>query len=238
MKATIYNQEGKETGKLTLPENVFGLPWNADLVHQVAVSMESNKRVPIAHTKGRADVRGGGKKPWRQKGTGRARHGSIRSPLWKGGGVTFGPTNERNYKKKINRKMVAKALYTVLSRKFKDGELLFVDDISIPSPKSAQAKEILSSFSTIPNFEKLSTKKKNTALMALGKNDENVKKSFRNFGNVSVEEIRNINPVKVLKYKYLVVSEPKKSIAFLESKLPKKEIVVKVESPKTKEKKQ
>ena len=241
MKATVYNQEGKKTGELNLPENIFGLPWNADLVHQVVVSVESNKRSPIAHTKGRGEVRGGGKKPWKQKGTGRARHGSSRSPIWKGGGVTFGPTNERNFKKKVNRKMMSKALYTVLSRKLKDGELLFVDDISMQAPKTTQAKEILSSMSSIPNFEKLSTKKRNNALIALGKSDENIKKSFRNFGNISVGEIKNINPVEVLKYKYLVVSEPKEAVEFLESKLKsKKEVAGKVtpKTAKTKEKKQ
>ncbi|MCH7529626.1 50S ribosomal protein L4 [Patescibacteria group bacterium] len=221
MKASVYNQAGQQKGTVTLPKQVFGLQWNADLVHQVVVSIESNKRTPVAHTKERGDVRGGGKKPWRQKGTGRARHGSIRSPLWKGGGVTFGPRNERNYKKKINRKMKTKALYIVISRKLKDGELLFVDDISIASPKSAQAKEILTALSTIPNFEKLATKRKNTAIVSIVERDENVEKSFKNFGNVTIGKIQNLNPSDVLKYKYLVVSHPKESISFLEARSSK-----------------
>src|SRR6202451_4352695 len=104
MDAPIYNTEGKKTGTLTLPENIFGLKWNAALVHQVATSMQDNARTPVAHTKGRGDVRGGGKKPWKQKGTGRARHGSIRSPLWIGGGKAHGPNKERDYTQKVNKK--------------------------------------------------------------------------------------------------------------------------------------
>src|SRR3989344_1678996 len=120
METNIYNQEGKEVGKVSLPTAVFGVKWNPDLVHQAVVAMEANARTPVAHTKSRADVRGGGRKPWKQKGTGRARHGSTRSPIWVGGGVAHGPTNEKIFAKKINKKMRTKALYTVLSQKLRD----------------------------------------------------------------------------------------------------------------------
>ena len=103
MKLPVYNKEGKELKQIELSEEIFGLKWNGDLVHQVIVSMLSNARETLAHTKTRAEVSGGGKKPWRQKGTGRARHGSNRSPIWVGGGITFGPRNEVNYKRKINK---------------------------------------------------------------------------------------------------------------------------------------
>src|SRR3989338_499645 len=105
MEAKVYNMQGKEAGKIELPENIFGLKWNADLIHQVITSMQSNARAGTAHTKGRGEVRGGGRKPWRQKGTGRARHGSRRSPIWKGGGVAHGPSKEKKYSQKINTVM-------------------------------------------------------------------------------------------------------------------------------------
>src|SRR3989344_5026421 len=102
METKLYNQKGDESGKIEIPESIFGLPWNADLVHQVVVSMMSSMRHPIAHTKTRGEVSGGGKKPWQQKGTGRARHGSTRSPIWVGGGVAHGPRNDKNFDRKVN----------------------------------------------------------------------------------------------------------------------------------------
>ena len=143
MEATIYSQKGKEAGKITLSESVFGLKWNADLVHQVVSSMISSARTVIADTKGRGEVRGGGKKPWQQKGTGRARHGSSRSPIWKGGGATHGPHAERNYDKKVNKKMKRLAVFSVLSKKLKDGEIKVFEVIPLNSLRSSSVKNLL-----------------------------------------------------------------------------------------------
>ncbi len=215
LTADVYTALGKKHSTTTLPESVFGLPWNGSLVQQVVVGMEANARTPVAHTKTRGEVRGGGKKPWKQKGTGRARHGSTRSPIWVGGGVAHGPRNDKDYSKKINRKMRVKALYTVLSRKVKDGEVLFVDSLSFSAPKTSEAKKSLSAFAGIKGFELLTTKGKNAALIALAQKDMATMKSFRNFGNVTVVETKDLNPVVVLKHARVIFINPEGAIAAL-----------------------
>ena len=224
MEAPIYTQAGKTVGTIALPESVFGLKWNADLVHQVVVSMESSARTPVAHAKTRGEVSGGGKKPWKQKGTGRARHGSNRSPIWVGGGVTHGPRNDKDYTRKVNKKMKAKALYTILSAKFKKGQILFVDFINFTAPKTKDAKGILSSFSKIIGFTDILSKKKNSAYIAISKDNVTTKKSFGNFNNIEVDEIRNINPVDLMKYKYVVIENPNESLATVSGKLSSKTV--------------
>lgn len=219
MEATVYNQQGKATGKIKLSDEVFGLSWNADLVHEVVRLMNSNARQPIAHAKTRGEVRGGGKKPWQQKGTGRARHGSTRSPIWVGGGTTHGPRNEKSFARKINKKARTKALFTILSKKFKQGEVIFLDNIDIKAPKTSDAKQIITSLSKIKGYEKLSTKPKNVAVITTDKKSSVVEKSFRNFGNISVEEFRNINPVSVLNHSYLIISNPEISLKALDAKI-------------------
>jgi len=212
MKSEVYNQKGESVGHVELSRRVFGASWKEDLVHKVVTSMMSNARHSNAHVKDRSAVRGGGKKPWRQKGTGRARHGSSRSPIWVGGGVAHGPSNEKSYSKKINKKEKISALYSVLSKKFKDGEVLFVESFDFKEPKTKEAKLVLNSLSKISGFEKINSKKKNAALIALDKRDDNTEKSFRNFGCLTIDEIRNINPVTLLQYKYLIVLNPKVSL--------------------------
>ena len=221
MDAKVYNTQGKETGNVILPEGVFGVKWNADLMHQVVSAINANARAPIAHTKGRGEVRGGGKKPWKQKGTGRARHGSSRSPIWIGGGITHGPRNEKIYAQKLNHSMSARALAIALSRKFRDGEILFVDSFGITDKKTAPAVKALETLSAVPGFP-IMQKKRNAALITISAHDRNVKKSFSNIGNVAVEEARNINPAELLKYKYVIVSEPKESVAVWEKRIKRK----------------
>lgn len=215
MEAPIYNAQGKKSGTLQLPEALFGVKWNDSLMHQVVVSMQSNARPNVAHSKTRGEVSGGGKKPWQQKGTGRARHGSIRSPIWKGGGVTHGPRNEKNYIRAIPRAMRRKALFMALSRKFRDGELIFVDTFGISAPKTAAAKNALIAIAKAADAGKMTSKRKNAALIASATPSNALTKSFRNIGNVSVADVRNLNPVSVLGSSYLILENPEAAVAVL-----------------------
>jgi len=213
--------QGKKTGTIALPEALFALPWNDALMHQVVVSMQSNARPDVAHTKNRGDVRGGGKKPWRQKGTGRARVGSNRSPIWKGGGVTHGPRNEKNYLRTIPRNMRTKALCMALSSKIRDGEVIFIDSLAFDAPKTSIAKKTLIALGGI-GFDKIVRKRSNAALIALSDGNITAKKSFGNIGNVTTIPLRDLNPVAVLSAKYLVIENPAAGIAILSRRLASK----------------
>ncbi len=222
-KISVYNQEGKEVSKVSLPEDIFNVAMNADLLHQVVISLQANMRTPVAHTKDRGDVRGGGRKPWRQKGTGRARHGSIRSPLWRGGGVTFGPRNDTDYSKKVNKKMRTKALFVALSQKLRDGEMLLLDSVSFSTPKTADAKTLLMTLSSVSGFETLVTKKNNSALIVIPERDLVTMRSFNNIGNVTIAELRNINARDILMYKHVIFVNPEAMTSFFETKGKAKE---------------
>ncbi len=200
MFVKTYDQNGKEIGKTLLPKEIFEIPINPDLVHQVVVSQLVNRRRVIAHTKGRGEVRGGGRKPWRQKGTGRARHGSIRSPLWRGGGVTFGPTKERVFKKRIPKKMRRKALFMALSGKVKNNLLILLDKLKIEKPKTKLIADIL---------RKLPSKEE-SALITLPDYDKNIVLAARNLPNIDTIWARNLNALDLLIFKYLIM--PKESI--------------------------
>ena len=203
MKIPVYNQEGKEIGNTLLPKEIFEVKLSPDLLHQVVVSQMANRRQKSAHAKDRSEVRGGGRKPWRQKGTGRARHGSIRSPLWRGGGVTFGPRKERVFKKEIPKKMRRKALFMVLSEKAKNNFLIVLDDLKMP---------------TVPTQEKIKTKEVSgflkklpcgagSRLVALPEYDKKIVLAARNIPKTATIEARNLNALDLLNYKYLLMSK-------------------------------
>ena len=168
---------------------------NSDLVHQVAVSQIANRRKVIAHTKNRGEVRGGGRKPWRQKGTGRARAGSIRSPIFRGGGITFGPTNKRVFKKKINKKTRRKALFMVLSAKAKNNSLVLLDKLKIEKAKTKSMAEIL---------RKLPLEGK-SSLIVLPEMDRDIILAARNLSKIETIQARDINVLDLLNFKYLVM---------------------------------
>ncbi|MSU60486.1 MAG: 50S ribosomal protein L4 [Candidatus Staskawiczbacteria bacterium] len=197
MKVAVYNQEGKESGDITLPKEIFEVPLNADLVHQVLISQTANKRQVPAHTKTRGEVRGGGRKPWRQKGTGRARHGSIRSPLWKGGGVTGGPRNEKVYEKDIPKKMRKKALYMVLSEKVRNNLLVVLDTMVM---SDAKTKTMATMIKKLPTANA-------SRLIAYSDGDKKIFLASRNIIKTGASETRNLNVVDLLNYKYLLISK-------------------------------
>jgi len=221
MTANVYNQKGEVVGEIKLPKEIFEAKVNSDLMHQVLTSQMANQRRVIAHTKTRGEVSGGGIKPWRQKGTGRARHGSIRSPLWKGGGVTFGPRSERNYKKRIPEKIRRKALFMAFSAKAKDNLILVLDKIEIENPKTKLMVEILGNLrSKVKNF------KKGNVILALPQKDEKIILASRNLPGFSTIEARNLNVLDLLSFKYLIL--PKASVkvikeTFLKSKEDKED---------------
>jgi len=214
IKVKVYNQKAESIGELELSPEIFGVEVNETLVHQAVVTQMANQRQVLAHTKDRSEVRGGGRKPWRQKGTGRARAGSIRSPLWIGGGVTFGPTKERNFKKKINKKMKRKAIFMALSDKVSNNNLIIVDKIELKEIKTKTFNELLEKLEK--KVLKKEDKEKRSILIINGDKDEKIKCSGRNLSGVEIINPENINIIDLLKYKNLLIT--KSTIKLLEDK--------------------
>ena len=210
MKITIYDQEGKEAGTTLLPKEIFDVKMNPDLIHQVVVSQMANRRKVIAHTKTRGEVSGGGKKPWKQKGLGRARHGSIRSPIWRHGGIVFGPTKEKVFTKKIPKKMKRKALFMTLSGKVKNNLLILLDKLKLEQPKTKFMSEIL---------KKLPSKGK-SSLIALPEMDKNLILAARNLPEVETIQVKDLNCLDLLSFKYLIM--PKESVKVIKETFLKK----------------
>ena len=209
MLVKTFDQTGKELSQTRLPAEIFGVKINHDLIQQVVFVQTANRRQPLAHTKGRGEVSGGGKKPWRQKGTGRARHGSIRSPLWKGGGATFGPTKEKVFSRKINKKMRRQALFMVLTAKANDGLLVLLDDIKLEKPKTKIMNEILMNLPC----------KDESSLLAVPGMDKNMILASRNLSEVKTMQAKDLNVLDLLQFKYLVM--PKESIKVIKETFAK-----------------
>lgn len=218
MKVNVYTIEGKVSKQLEVPEVIFGAEWNADLVSQVLYSQASNRRAGTAHTKNRSEVRGGGKKPWAQKGSGRARHGSSRSPIWRHGGVTFGPRNDKDYKKTIPRGMKVAALFSLLSAKVKAGKVIFLDTIPSQSGKTKDADASMQGLTTIDGFKTLCYKKPNNIYVTVSKAETTTKQAFRNLPYMTLHTMEDLNPLDLANTRYLVISNPEETIAYLSSK--------------------
>ena len=230
----VYNQKAEEVGEVKLNDKVFDVDMNQDLLHQAMVAQMSNERQVLAHTKDRSEVSGGGRKPWRQKGTGRARVGTIRSPIWIGGGVTFGPTKNRNFTKNINKKMKRKALLIVLSDKANNENITIMDKLAAKEYKTKPINDMLNVLT--PSFtpdtpvktKSLEEKSKKTAatdkpkadktknnkkgakrsiLIVNDAKDEKLKYSARNLVGVKFINISNINILDLLKYRNLILTK-------------------------------
>lgn len=189
----VYNQEGQEIGQEELKPEIFGVAPKAVVIQQAVEAQLANRRQVLAHTKTRAEVRGGGRKPWRQKGTGRARHGSIRSPLWVGGGITFGPRNDRNFQKKINKKAKRLALFMSLSDKLNNQKLYLIEDLKITAGKTKLLKEIIK---RLPGGE-------GKLLLAIEPSDKKIFQASRNLNKIKISSVNSLNVYDVLNYSYL-----------------------------------
>lgn len=205
MKAKLISQKRKKQ-TIDIPASIFDVKFNKSLVYQVVTSQQKQRQIPAAHTKGRKEVRGGGRKPWPQKGTGRARHGSIRSPLWKGGGVTFGPTKEKSFKQKINKKMRKKALFAVFSEKLRDDEIIFVDKFKLQEPKTKKLKKQIESL--IPEVNK-------KTLILTSPERKEIHLACRNLPYYNTMPAKEANALDLLRYKHIII--PKESLKVIKN---------------------
>ena len=206
-KVSLYNMTGTATGEMELKDSVFAVELNSSIVQEVVVAQLANRRRGTASTKRRDEVRGGGIKPWRQKGTGRARVGSIRSPLWVGGGSIFGP-KPRKYTQKTSKKKTQLALRTVLSERLRDGGIIVLDKVEVEQIKSKPVAELL---------QRLNAEEK--SLFVLSKIDEKFKKSVRNFSDVKLCTTDNINAYDLLRYNKIIFDQS--AITLVEQSLSK-----------------
>lgn len=213
MDIKVYNLDGKATGEMKVSDAIFGLEPNTTLLHETLNAMLSNKRQVLANTKTKGEVRGGGKKPWKQKGTGRARHGSSRSPLWVGGGITFGPRRERNYEVKINKQIKDRALCMILSDKVKNNELLVVEKVAL---KASKTKEL---FGAIKGFLAKFGKDLSGANLLVTAKNEMLKTASRNLADLENMGAADVNVLNATKSKLIIVE--KEAMQDLEKRLTK-----------------
>lgn len=201
LKVNTYNQTGESTGTVDVSEKIFGVKEVKEgVIHQVINSMLSNKRNTVAATKTRGMVRGGGRKPWKQKGTGRARHGSIRSPLWKGGGVTFGPTSARNFYKKINKKQKSLVFRGILSARFAEDKLVILDTLEAAQGKTKELARTLKILSDKLKFGR-------ATLVILPKMQDSLARAARNLPEVKLVSAINLNILDIISSDTIVATK-------------------------------
>jgi large subunit ribosomal protein L4 len=193
--AILYNTQGSAVGQIDLSDDVFGVEVNEAVLHQVVKMQLANKRQGTQSTLTRAEVRGGGKKPWRQKGTGRARHGSIRSPIWRKGGVIFAP-KPREYRFTIPKKIRRLAMKCALSSKLRDEQLMILDALNLPAPKTREMAGVLKNLSV-----------NGKALLVLAGGDESVERACRNIPGIKLAFTNTLNVLDILNYEKFIATE-------------------------------
>jgi len=192
----VFNQDGSEAGSIQLEDAVFGIEPNEHVVHEVVVMQRAAKRQGTHAVKNRSKVSGGGRKPWRQKGTGRARQGSIRAPQWVGGGVVFGPTPEKNYKYKLPKKVRRLALKSVLSSKVKNDDMIVVSELSFEKPKTKELVNVLQGLNVADK-----------ALIVTAEKQDNVVLSANNLQDVKVITVNEVNVLDVVSHDKLIMTK-------------------------------
>lgn len=202
MKIKVYNQSAEAVKDLELSAKIFGVKPSNELLHQAVMAQQANSRQVLAHTKDRSEVSGGGKKPWKQKGTGRARSGSSRSPIWIGGGITFGPRKDRNFKQKINQKMKQKALFMGLSDKVETQTMVILENLDFNEYKTKNFNAMLTAIE-----KKVLTNDRRDILVVNDAKNEKAQYSGRNLKGVKIINLENINLLDILNYKNLLVTE-------------------------------
>lgn len=195
-KVVLYKQDGTQAGDVELNDSVFGIEPNEHVIHEVVVMQRAAKRQGTHAVKNRSAVRGGGAKPWRQKGTGRARQGSIRSPQWVGGGVVFGPTTERNYKYKLPKKVRKLALKSALSSKVKNENIFVLENLQFEAPKTKEMVAVLDAL-----------KVDDKALIVTSEKDENVIRSANNLQKVKVITVNEVNVLDLVAHDKLILTK-------------------------------
>lgn len=204
MKVDLYNQSGEKTGQMELPSAIFDAPFNKDLIHQALIRQLANKRVAIAHSQLREDVRGGGRKPFRQKGTGNARQGTTRAPHMKGGAVIFGPRSNRNFEKDMPKKQRRKALFSALSVKARDGQIIALESFKLDTPKTKEFAGLIAKMPIERNV-----------LVVIPEKDAVLQKSAGNLPNVKTIIASYLNIHDLQKYKQILFL--KEAVAKLEA---------------------
>lgn len=205
-KLPVYNQEGKASAEMDANDVVFGATVKQSVIHQVYRALLANAREPWANAKDKSEVRGGGKKPWKQKGTGRARHGSIRSPIWRGGGATFGPLAARNYVQKINRKMNRAAVRMALSGKATAKQLAVVEAI----PEDGKTSSLAKLRKVLPGAGK-------STLLLVAEPTDALTRAVVNLDRVHMQRAMDVNVADIMNHQYLIAT--KDAIATLETRL-------------------